>query len=86
MQLLKAHGTNITTNPSENYSYLQTVFAWGNFAGAFVVLQGSPDGQEWFDLTSFTAKGVIGIGLNVRYLRAQLGNAGSSTSVSLMVE
>jgi hypothetical protein len=85
MQLLQANTTNITTAAQENYSYLQTVFCFGTFNGATVALQGSPDGSEWFDIASFTAKQVIGIGLSVRFLRAAITNAGGTTSVSLIV-
>jgi hypothetical protein len=86
MQLLQAATSNTTTAVHENYSYLQTVFCWGTFNGATVTLQGSPEGTEWFDITSFTAKGVIGIGLSVRFLRAVITSAGASTSVTLLVE
>lgn len=86
MRLLQAVTSNTTTTAEENYSYLQTVYCWGTFGGATVTLQGSPDGSEWFDLISFSAKQVVGIGLSARYLRASISGAGGSTSVNLLVE
>lgn len=86
MRLLDSVDSNVTSAVEENYSYLQTIFVWGSFNGATVSLQGSPDGQEWFELASFNGKEVLGIGLNVRYLRAQVSNAGASTNLFLLVE
>ena len=86
MRLLDSADSNVTSAAEENYSYLQTVFVWGDFDGASVSLQGSPDGAEWFELAGFTAKEVLGIGLNVRYLRAQVSEAGASTNLFLLVE
>lgn len=86
MQLLEAANSNVVTAAEENYSYLQTIFVWGVFDGATVRLQGSPDGNEWFDLANFNAKEVLGIGLNVRFLRASVTNAGATTNLNLLVE
>lgn len=83
MQLLSARTTNGSGTSIENYSYLQSVYCWGTFDGATVTLEGSPDNSEWFTLTSFSVKGVKGIGVNARYLRGTVSSAGASTSVTL---
>ena len=86
MQILQNINTNSTSVAEENYSYLQTVYCYGVFAGAVVTLQGSPDGNEWFDLVAFSTKEVVGIGLSVRFLRGMVLGATASTNVSLLVE
>lgn len=86
MQLLQSATSNITTSAQENYSYLQTIYCYGTFGGASVLLQGSPNGIEWFDLVTFTTKQVVGIGLNVRHLRAVITGATGTTNVTLLVE
>jgi hypothetical protein len=77
---------NYASEAQENFSYLQTVYCYGSFAGASVNLQGSPNGTEWFDLVTFNSKEVIGIGLSVRYLRGVVSGATASTNVNLLVE
>jgi hypothetical protein len=86
MQIFQNVTSNSTSASQENYSYLQTVYCYGDFAGANVILQGSPNGAEWFDLVTFTAKEVIGIGLSVRFLRGVVSGATASTNVTLLVE
>lgn len=86
MQLFAARTTNGSATATENTSYLQTVYCWGTFDGATVTIEGSPNNTEWFSLTSFTAKGVKGIGVNARYLRGTVSGAGAATSLTLTVE
>lgn len=86
MQILQNISTNSIGISQENYSYLQTVYCYGTFAGAMVILQGSPNGTEWFDLVSFSEKEVVGIGLSVRFLRGVVANATISTNITLLVE
>jgi|LakMenEpi03Aug12_release.lakeMendotaPanAssembly.Ray.scaffolds.fasta_scaffold750303_2 hypothetical protein len=86
MQIFQNVTINSTSDAQENYSYLQTVYCYGVFAGANVTLQGSPNGTEWFDLVTFTAKEVIGIGLSVRFLRGVVSGVTISTNVTLLVE
>lgn len=85
MYLLNDRTSNGAGTAHENYSYLQTIYCWGTFDGAVVTLEGSPDNNEWFTLTSFAEKGVRGIGVNARYLRGSVASAGASTSVDLLV-
>lgn len=86
MQLLSQATTNGNSTAHENYAYLQTIYCWGTFDGATITLQASPNNSEWFDVASFTQKTVRGVGLNARYLRANISNAGASTSVYLQAE
>jgi hypothetical protein len=86
MIILQNATTNLTSQAQENYSYLQTVYCFGNFAGANVNLQGSPDGVEWFDLVNFSGKQVIGIGLSVRFFRGVVSGATASTAVTLLLQ
>ncbi len=62
-----------------------TFWVWGEFAGATVTLEASPDGDNWFAVgasLSFSEKGVGAFALGPCKLRAALSGAGDATSVS----
>lgn len=59
-----------------------TFFVWGTFDGATVTPQISPDGNEWFDVTSFTEKGMTVIEAAAGRVRAMVSGAGASTDLN----
>lgn len=69
---------------------LFTVFAWGNFGGAKIRIQFSPDGIEWFDDPTdelwFYEKSIrtqrVSVGIHVR---AAITDVNVSTNVSLWI-
>lgn len=65
-----------------------TFWAWGEFDGATVALEASPDGEIWFSLgepVSFSDKGVAAFALGPCRLRARIADAGEGTSISARV-
>jgi hypothetical protein len=86
MALLKDVTTNLTTEAHPCFAYLHSLFCYGQFDGAVVRVQGSPDGQAWFDLASFTAKSCITLSLSLTFLRAIVCGAGQHTCVSLIID
>lgn len=65
-----------------------TFWAWGDFGGASVALEASPDGDIWFavgDAVSFTEKGVAAFALGPCRLRAKIAGAGEGTSISARI-
>lgn len=86
MEIFNARTTNGATGSLPNHSYLQSVYCWGNFDGATVSLEASPDGTEWFSVLSFTQKGIKGMGIKARFLRGSVSSAGAATNVNLLVE
>lgn len=63
-------------------------WVWGNFDGATVSLEASPDGDNWFALgteVTMLEKSVGGFALGPCRLRATLANASASTSVTAMI-
>ena len=65
-----------------------TFWAWGEFDGAKVALEASPDGEIWFSLgepVSFNDKGVAAFALGPCRLRATIAEAGEGTSISARV-
>lgn len=63
-------------------------WVWGDFDGATVSLEASPDGENWFALGTqvmLKEKGVGGFALGPCRLRATLANASASTSVTAVV-
>lgn len=62
-----------------------TFWTWGEFDGASVALEASPDGENWFAVGTslqFGEKGVGAFALGPCKLRATLSGAGVATSVS----
>ena len=62
-----------------------TFWTWGEFDGASVALEASPDGENWFTVGAslvFGEKGVGAFALGPCKLRATLAGAGAATSVS----
>jgi hypothetical protein len=86
MVLLKDVTTNLTTQAEACFGYLHSLFCYGVFDGACVRVQGSPDGVEWFDVASFTAKSILTLSLFLNHMRAQVCNAGERTCVTLIIE
>lgn len=65
-----------------------TFWTWGDFNGATVTLEASPDGEIWFSLgepVSFSGKGVAAFALGPCRLRATIAEAGEGTSISARV-
>ena len=63
-------------------------WVWGDFDGATVSLEASPDGENWFALgteVTLQEKGVGGFALGPCRLRATLANASETTSVTAFV-
>ncbi len=85
MQLFHATTHNGISPIEDNYAYLHSIYGWGVFDGACMCLQGSPDGNEWFDLLSITHKTVCSLHIHARYLRAILHNAHTHTCLYLHV-
>ncbi len=85
MELLRYATSDCVTEPKPCFDFLHSIFCFGVFDGAEAALQGSPDGEEWFMLAVFTAKGVVGIGIALHFLRASLTKAGAATCVHLIV-
>lgn len=62
-----------------------TFWTWGEFDGASVTLEASPDGENWFTVGTslqFAEKGVGAFALGPCKLRATIAAAGAATSVS----
>lgn len=62
-----------------------TFWAWGDFAGACVALEASPDGDNWFAVGAslcFAEKGVGAFALGPCKLRAAISGASAGTVVS----
>jgi len=62
-----------------------TFWAWGEFGGASVTLEASPDGSHWFEVgqaVNFTQKGVGGFSLGPCRLRVTVSGATGVTAVS----
>lgn len=65
-----------------------TFWAWGEFHGATVTLEASPDGENWFTVgpsIQFEEKSVAAFALGPCKLRATLTGAGEDTCVSALV-
>jgi hypothetical protein len=65
-----------------------TFWAWGNFSGATVALEASPDGTNWFAIgqaVTFAQNGVGGFALGPCKLRATVSGASGATNVSAIL-
>lgn len=62
-----------------------TFWIWGEFDGASVMLEASPDGENWFAVGTslcFAERGVGAFALGPCKLRASLSGAGAATSIT----
>ncbi|MEP2829867.1 hypothetical protein [Parvibaculum sp.] len=62
-----------------------TFWVWGEFDGATIALEASPDGENWFTVGTslrLDEKGVGAFALGPCKLRAAISGAGAGTSVS----
>lgn len=74
--------------PAEWQGGTGTFWAWGDFGGASVALEASPDGETWFavgEAVHFTEKGVAAFALGPCRLRATIAGAGEGTSISARI-
>lgn len=74
--------------PAEWQGGTGTFWAWGDFGGASVALEASPDGETWFavgEAVNFTEKGVAAFALGPCRLRATIAEAGEGTSISARI-
>lgn len=65
-----------------------TFWAWGEFDGATVALEASPDGENWFTVgqsVSFDERGIAAFALGPCRLRATITDAGEGTLVNAVV-
>ncbi|MBO6678268.1 hypothetical protein [Parvibaculum sp.] len=65
-----------------------TFWVWGAFDGASVMLEASPDGENWFTVgesVQFSERGIAAFALGPCRLRATIANAGADTSISAVV-
>ncbi|ABS62170.1 hypothetical protein Plav_0547 [Parvibaculum lavamentivorans DS-1] len=65
-----------------------TFWTWGEFAGATLSLEASPDGENWFIVGSpgvFSEKTVSGFALGPCRLRVTIEGAGEETRISAVV-
>jgi len=65
-----------------------TFWAWGEFDGATVMLEASPDGEIWFTVgepVCFGERGLAAFALGPCRLRATIADAGEGTSISAVV-
>lgn len=65
-----------------------TFWAWGEFDGATVMLEASPDGENWFSVgepVCFTERGLAAFALGPCRLRATISDAGEATNISAVV-
>ena len=86
MQVFVGRTTNGDSAVVTDFSFLNSVYCWGVFDGATVTLRGSLDNVEWFDLATFTAKGVTGLGVKAPYKRATVSGAGANTNINMNIE
>ena len=62
-----------------------TFWVWGEFGGASVALEASPDGENWFTVGAslrLSEKGVGAFALGPCKLRAAVSDAGAETNLS----
>ncbi|MEQ8266518.1 MAG: hypothetical protein RH982_04925 [Parvibaculum sp.] len=65
-----------------------TFWVWGEFHGATVTLEASPDGENWFAVgpsIQFSEKNVAAFALGPCQLRATVAGAAEDTRVSALV-
>jgi hypothetical protein len=65
-----------------------TFWVWGAFDGASVMLEASPDGENWFTVgesVQFSERGIAAFALGPCRLRATIADAGVGTSISAAV-
>jgi hypothetical protein len=86
MFIFQGRTTNGASAVTQDSNFINSVFCWGVFAGATVILQGSTDNIEWFDLATFTAKGVIGVGVKCPYKRGFVSGATGTTNINLDIQ
>jgi len=87
-KLLAEATESMNSAPIEWQGGTGAFWVWGNFDGATVSLEASPDGENWFALgadVTLQEKGVGGFALGPCRLRATLANASASTSVTAIV-
>ncbi|MDR3498241.1 MAG: hypothetical protein P4L72_03330 [Parvibaculum sp.] len=83
--IINAATANGSSAPVDWTGGTGTFWAWGNFGGATVALEASPDGTNWIGVgpaVSFTQNGVGGFSLGPCRLRATVSGATATTSVS----
>ncbi|NIJ41878.1 hypothetical protein FHS78_002168 [Parvibaculum indicum] len=87
-KLLAGAAADMSSTPIDWQGGSGAFWVWGDFDGASVSLEASPDGENWFALGEQVVmheKGVGGFALGPCRLRATLANASASTSVSAVV-
>lgn len=65
-----------------------TFWAWGEFDGAMIALEASPDGENWFTVgqsVCFGERGVAAFALGPCRLRATITDAGEDTLITAMI-
>ena len=83
--LFQAAAADESSAPVEWSGGTGTFWTWGEFDGASVALEASPDGENWFTVGAslvFGEKGVGAFALGPCSLRATIAGAGAATSVS----
>ena len=88
VKLLAEATADVSSAPIDWQGGTGAFWAWGDFDGATVSLEASPDGENWFVLgaeVTFREKGVGGFALGPCRLRATLANASASTNVTALV-
>lgn len=71
---------------NRNKHQLYTFFVWGNFGGATVTLQISPDNVNWFGTgVSVTVQSAVNVEFRANFVRAvSTGGAGSAIDALLL--
>ena len=79
---------NAESDVIEYHGDLNTIYAFGEFDGATVKLQVSPNRTKWFDLVeaTFTEEGEpVNISISAPYIKGVVEDAGDNTNINLMV-
>lgn len=87
-KLFEEMNENGNSNVVDWHGGTGTFWAWGDFDGATIALEASPDGENWFSVggtISFVEKGVAAFALGPCKLRAAVTDAGAETSISAVL-